>query len=123
MQTTGSGPTVRQADSRLVVPAASRRRPSWLRSDTALAVLVLSPSIIAVAVFIYSFIIWSFSISAVKWNSAVVDHTFVGLDNWLTLFTDSRFQTDVRNLVLYAAGFMGQCIVLGFLLAALIDQK
>lgn len=122
MATTGSSSATRSVDARLAVPAA-RRRARWLRSDLALAVLVLSPSILAVAVFIYSFIAWSFVISSVKWNSAVVDYTFVGLRNWLTIFTDSRFQTDVRNLVFYAAGFMSQCIVFGFLLAVLIDQK
>jgi glucose/mannose transport system permease protein len=89
----------------------------------AIAVLVLSPSIFAVAVFIYSFIGWSFFVSGTKWNSAVVNLSWVGLDNWVNLFTDDRFQTDVRNLVLYAGGFMSQCIVLGFLLAVLIDQK
>ena len=34
-----------------------------------------------------------------------------------------RFQIDMRNLVLYAAGFMTQCIVIGFLLASLLDSK
>jgi ABC-type sugar transport system permease subunit len=89
----------------------------------AVAVLVLSPSILAVGVFIYTFIVWSFFISGTKWNSAVFDTTWVGLDNWLNVFTTDRFQTDVRNLVLYATGFMTQCIVLGFCLAVLIDQK
>jgi glucose/mannose transport system permease protein len=83
----------------------------------AVAVLVLSPSILAVGVFIYTFIVWSFFISGTKWNSAVFDTTWVGLDNWLNVFTTDRFQTDVRNLVLYATGFMTQCIVLGFCLA------
>lgn len=109
--------------SQVALASAPRRRRKWLRGDLALAVLVLSPSIVAVAVFIYSFIGWSFYISTVKWNSAVVDYTFVGLDNWVNLFTDSRFQTDLHNLVLYAAGFMSQCIILGFVLAVLIDQK
>jgi glucose/mannose transport system permease protein len=103
-------------------PSVSRR-PRWLRSDMAIAVLVLSPSIIAVAVFIYSFIAWSFFISGTKWNSPVVDLSWAGLDNWVNIFTNDRFQTDIRNLILYAAGFMSQCIILGFLLAVLLDQK
>src|SRR5918911_2907875 len=112
------------AQPRLFVDAPSvSRRPRWLRGDMAIAVLVLSPSIIAVAVFIYSFILWSFFISGKKWNSAVVDLSWVGLDNWVNIFTNDRFRTDLRNLVLYAAGFMTQCIVLGFLLAVLLDQK
>ena len=89
----------------------------------ALAVLVLSPSIVAVAVFIYSFIVWTFYTSTVRWNDVLPDYTFVGLRNYLRLVGDERFRIDLRNLVLYAASFMTQCIVLGFLLAALLDQK
>lgn len=100
-----------------------RKRPAWLRGDRLIAILVLSPSIIAVALFIYSFIGWTFYISTVKWNSQIVDYTFVGLKNWIRLFGDTRFHIDLRNLVYYALGFMTQCIVLGFLIAVLLDQK
>jgi len=89
----------------------------------ALAILVLLPSIIAVSIFIYGFIAWTFYISTVDWKSSVPDYTFVGLKNWLRMFNDRRFQADMRNLVFYALGFMTQCIVVGFLLATLLDQK
>lgn len=89
----------------------------------ALAVLVLTPSIIAVALFIYTFIGWTFYISTVKWNSVVMDYTFVGRKFWQRLFEDDRFYTDLRNLVYYAVGFMSQCIIFGFVIAALLDQK
>lgn len=95
----------------------------WFRGDTALAVLVLSPSIIATAIFIYGFILWTGYISTVKWNSAVEDYTFVGLQNWITLLGMERFQWDLRNLLLFALGFMGQCIIFGLLLAILLNQK
>ena len=100
-----------------------RQRVSWLRGDTALAVLVLSPSILATAVFIYGFIIWTGYISTVKWNSSIEDYTFVGLQNWTQLFSMNRFHWNLRNLVLFAAGFMSQCIVFGFLIAAFLNQK
>ncbi len=104
-------------------PAAYRKRAQWFRGDMALAVLVLTPSIIAVALFIYTFIGWTVYISMVKWNSVVTDYTFVGLKNWIRLFGDDRFRTDLRNLVYYAIGFMSQCIILGFIIAAFLDQK
>ena len=77
----------------------------------------------AVAIFIYGFIGYTFFVSVVKWATLVPDYTFVGLQNWIRMFNDERFQIDMRNLVLYAAGFMTQCIVIGFLLASLLDQK
>ena len=104
-------------------PTTKRKRPSWLTKDMLLAILVLTPSIIAVALFIYTFIGWTFYISTVKWNSQIRDFTFVGLTNWERMLTDRRFHIDLRNLVYYAIGFMTQCILFGFLLASLLDQK
>jgi glucose/mannose transport system permease protein len=103
-------------------PTNTKRRRK-LNGDMVLAFLVLLPSIIAVAIFIYGFITWTFYISTVDWKSALPDYTFVGLKNWIRMFGDRRFQADMRNLVLYALGFMTQCIVIGFLLATLLDQK
>ncbi len=105
-----------------VSTVASKRRPR-INRDMFLAVLVLLPSIIAVAVFIYSFIGWTFWISAVNWNDVVPDFAFVGLRNWEMMLSNSRFQIDIRNLIMYAAGFIVQCIVFGFLLAAFLDQQ
>lgn len=103
-------------------PIQARRRPRISR-DMLMAILVLTPSILAVAVFIYSFIAWTFWISAVNWNDAVVNNDFVGLKNWANMLSSERFQIDLRNLVLYAFGFMAQCLVIGFVLAALLDQQ
>lgn len=89
----------------------------------ALAVLVLLPSIIAVAIFIYGFIVWTFYISTVDWKTVKPDYTFVGLKNWLFMFGDRRFHMNMRNLLFYAIGFMSQCILFGFILASLLDQK
>lgn len=97
--------------------------PLWITSDRLLAILVVTPSIILVAVFIYGFIGWTFYTSTVDWNSPVVDYTFVGLKNWRRLFADARFLTDLRNLLYFAIGYMAQCIIGGFLIAALLDQK
>lgn len=101
----------------------TRKRWRWLRSDMLLAFLVILPSIIAVAVFIYGFIGWTFFISTTDWKSSVPDYTFVGLKNWMRMINDRRFQMDLRNLFFYAIGFMSQCIVIGFVLASLLDQK
>lgn len=110
------------AAARPLSPKQKKRR-SWLRGDMLIAFIVLLPSMIAVAIFIYGFILWTGYISTVKWNSTVVDYTFVGLKNWIQLFQMDRFHWNLRNLLIYAVGFMGQCIVFGFLIAVLLDQK
>jgi glucose/mannose transport system permease protein len=103
--------------------SAPRRRTLKLRGDKAIAVMVLIPSMVAVAIFIYFFIAYTFYVSVVKWPTLLPDYTFVGLQNWLNMFQDMRFQIDMRNLVLYAVGFITQCIVIGFVLASLLDSK
>jgi glucose/mannose transport system permease protein len=101
----------------------TRKKRRHLNRDQLIAILVLLPSIILVAVFIYSFIAWTFWISTVNWNDAVPNYDFVGLRNWEIMLSTSRFQTDIRNLVLYALGFMCQCVVFGFILASILDQN
>ena len=100
-----------------------RRRPEWLKGDTFVALLVLAPSIFLVGLFIYGFIGWTFYISTVDWNTTVENYDFVGLKNWTRLFKDLRFHKDLRNHLIYAVGFMSQCLVLGLALATLLDQK
>ncbi len=97
--------------------------PKWLRDDRKVAMLVLSPSIIAVAVFIYVFMGWTFYISFSGWDRPALDLSFAGLKNWQRMITDPRFHIDVRNLVLFAVGYMSQCLIFGFLLAALLYER
>jgi glucose/mannose transport system permease protein len=103
-------------------PSAALRR-LWVRRDWLWAVLVLSPSIVAVAVFIYGFILWTGWISLVRWNDVIPDYTFAGIENYLRLFAERRFLLNMRNLALFSAGLLAQCIVFGFVLAALLDAK
>jgi glucose/mannose transport system permease protein len=103
----------------------SRKNMNWERI---VAVVLLSPSVFAIALFVYVFIGWSGYISLVKWDSAAPDLTFVGLRNFERLFlgggTDAiRFHYDLRNMVVFTALFLLICIVLGFLLAVLLDQR
>jgi len=104
--------------------ASTTPKRRWrINSDMLIAFFVLLPSILAVALFIYTAIGWTFYISTVKWNSQIIDYTFVGLRNWSRMFSDNRFYADLRNLVYYAIGFMSQCIIFGFIIASLLDQK
>lgn len=101
----------------------TRRRSRALRSDTLLAVLVLSPSIIAVAIFIYAFIFWTIYSSLVRWNDVVPDYTWVGLNNFIRLLNTDRFLIDLHNILVFTALFLVGSIVIGFLLAVFLDQR
>lgn len=48
---------------------------------------------------------------------------FVGLAQYERLFNNERWLLSLQNLAMYGLLFMGACVVIGFLLAVLIDQK
>ncbi|HEX9370790.1 MAG TPA: sugar ABC transporter permease [Roseiflexaceae bacterium] len=97
-----------------------RRR--WLTRDRLTALLMIAPSAIAIAVFVYGFIGWTGYISLTKWASITPDYTFVGFKNYVDIFNTGRFQTDIRNTIVFTAFFLVGCLALGLLLAMLIDS-
>jgi len=90
--------------------------------DRIIAFALIVPSAVAVAVFVYGFIGWSALVSVSEWDTVRPDYTFVGLDNFRELFQHFRFQVDIRNMVVFTILFVGICITMGFLLAALLDR-
>jgi glucose/mannose transport system permease protein len=104
-----------------VVPKTQKKR-KWT-VDHWLALAFLSPSVVLILIFVYGFIGWTGYVSLSNWNSLVPDLSFVGLKNYIYLFHDFRFQADLRNTLVFTVLFIGVVIVLGQLLAILLDQK
>jgi glucose/mannose transport system permease protein len=104
-----------------VVPKTQKKR-KWT-VDHWLALAFLSPSVVLILIFVYGFIGWTGYVSLSNWNSLVPDLSFVGLKNYIYLFRDFRFQADLRNTLVFTVLFIGVVIVLGQLLAILLDQK
>ncbi|CCH48780.1 carbohydrate ABC transporter permease [Pseudodesulfovibrio piezophilus] len=95
------------------------------------AFLTLLPSMILIAVFVYGFIgdtIWT---SMTDWggSGSLAFHpqkNFVGLDNYIELFTGflgSGFRQDLVNAVYYSVMLLVGAIGLGMFIAILLDQK
>jgi glucose/mannose transport system permease protein len=96
---------------------------SMFENETVLSLGLLLPSIVAVAIFVYGFIGWSMRVSLSKWKGLNPDFTWVGLQQYLTLFNhDQRFNIDVRNTAMFTVGFIVGCLILGLGLAILLDQ-
>jgi len=91
--------------------------------DHRTAILVVLPSIVATAIFVYGFIGWTLRVSLSKWTGLNPDYTFVGLRQYLELARDPRFAIDVRNTLVFTVFFLTSCIVLGLFLAILLDQR
>lgn len=91
--------------------------------DKYMPLLFLAPSIVAIAIFVYGFIAWTGYVSLSNWRSLAPDFSFAGLTNYVTLFQDFRFQSDLRNTLVFTILFILGTLGLGNLLAVLIDQK
>ncbi|MEP0806099.1 MAG: sugar ABC transporter permease [Chloroflexota bacterium] len=90
--------------------------------DRYLSILLISPSILAVLIFIYGFIGWSVRVSLSEWKGLNPDYTWAGLKNYINLFSDPRFQVDIRNTLIFTGVFVAGSILLGFFLAVMLDQ-
>ncbi|MCK6581713.1 MAG: sugar ABC transporter permease [Anaerolineales bacterium] len=90
--------------------------------DRILNILLVSPSILAVIIFVYIFIGWSIRVSLSKWKGLTADYTWNGINNYLELFKDPRFHVDIRNTLIFTGVFVVGSIVLGFILAVMLDQ-
>jgi glucose/mannose transport system permease protein len=96
------------------------RRLNWERIT---AILLILPSAIAIAIFVYGFIGFTGFVSLTKWNKLLPDFSLAGLRNYQKLFANQRFQIDMRNMVVFTVLFLISSLAMGFLLAVLLDQR
>ena len=89
--------------------------------------LLVSPSLILVAIFVYGLL------GSNVWNSMQDNHTapqisgaepvhFIGFENFAALFADQDFQHSLINLLIFTVIFLLGTLVLGFLWAWLLDK-
>jgi glucose/mannose transport system permease protein len=114
-----AAPAAISREQAIPIRHARRRRDR----DRLTAILVVLPSIVATGIFVYGFIGWTVRVSMSKWTGLNPDYTFVGLRQYLDLAQDPRFAIDVRNTLVFTVLFLTSCIVLGLLLAILLDQR
>lgn len=94
-----------------------------IKGDKWTPILFITPSIVAVGMFVYGFISWTGFISFTKWNNVLPDYTLVGFKNYQKLFANMRFQIDLHNTLVFTVIFVTSCLLIGLLLAVLIDQR
>jgi glucose/mannose transport system permease protein len=103
-----------------------------INRDRVVAFLFILPSILAILVFVYGFIGWTAWVSLLKWDNIALipkgslfpDVPFAKFDNYIRLLTtDQRFKIDLRNTAVFTLTFILSCLILGLILAVLLDQK
>ena len=77
---------------------------------------------ILVGLFVYGFTAWTFQVSLTNWRDVGSAGDFVGLDNYIRLFSKDRvFKTSLVNTLKLTLVFIGVTIPLGLFLAVLLD--
>jgi glucose/mannose transport system permease protein len=106
--------------------AVRRRRGSWRRiRQWGPGLLLLSPSIVVLGVFVYGLIGWTVNLSVQDKHTARPAQGYVGLDNYTDLFTNDindRFVHSLRNLGIFTVVFIGGAILLGVLWATMLER-
>ena len=95
-------------------------------NERVLAVALLIPSVVAIAIFVYGFIGWTFYTSMTDASISSPQWEFIAFENYDNLFTglrNQRFRTDMVNTVYFTTLFIAVCLGVGLLLAILLDQK
>lgn len=82
----------------------------------------LLPMALTVIVGYLGTVLWTLWISFTRSRSFPSDH-WVGLAQYSRLFENERWLLSLQNLALYGVLFIAACMVIGFLLAVLIDQN
>ncbi len=95
--------------------------------DQLTAILILLPSLILLAIFVYGFIFQTGYQSLTDWTGVGEpgNSEFIGLQNYKKLFTgllDIRFRQSLVNTLFFTLFFIAGCLSLGLLFAILIDQ-
>lgn len=96
---------------------ARRGFPRW-----APGLLLVSPSLILLGIFVYGFIGWNAKVSLTESKRGVITDEIIGIQQYTELFNDETFSNDIRNLVVFTLVFILGTLVFGIVLALLMDK-
>ncbi len=100
-----------------VRPTRGGAKDRWVRRAPLLPALIFAIVITQIP------FLHTLYLSTLSWNALRPgDRPFVGLDNYVTVLTDSRLRSALVNTVLLTAGAVIFSIILGLLLALLLDR-
>ena len=103
-------------------------------TDRRIAFIMILPTVIMLAIFVYGFIFQTIQTSMTDWGEnldvaalgADAERNFVGLDNYRALMTEPlefEFRTAMVNTFFFTIIFVGGSVILGMILALLLDMN
>jgi glucose/mannose transport system permease protein len=93
-----------------------------LKLERLLPKIVLAPTTLAVLIFVYGFICWTAWISFTK-SKLLPKYDLVGIYQYAKLFMNDRWWVACKNLVIFGSLFIIFCVIIGLILAILLDQN
>lgn len=103
-------------------PRTGIRKVLWEMRKEWTAYLFIAPGLILFAIFTLYAVVFSFYLSFHEWNILEPAKPFVGLDNYLRLFSDKRFARAVFNTVYYTALSVPLTMMAGLGVALLLNN-
>ncbi|MGX5681193.1 carbohydrate ABC transporter permease [Schumannella luteola] len=117
---TGSG--VGGGSLRVATPAAADTRSRRRRGDGLAALGFLSPSLVGFALFVLAPAAGVILLSFFNWN-LLSDGRFIGLDNFVRLFSDPRLLAVYGSTAYMAFAILAVNVTIGLLLAVLLETR
>ncbi|EGD23724.1 glycerol-3-phosphate ABC transporter permease [Prescottella equi] len=102
---------------------SSRRRSRRRRREHLLFAMFAFPNLALIAVFAYWPVIGNAYLSLTRWDMIAPSPTFVGLENYTTLFTDPSFLRVLRITGVWVVSVVGVSLAGGLALALLFATK
>jgi len=93
------------------------------RIENLLPRLVVAPAFVCGFAFIYGLMIWNGVLSVTGSRMLPNYEEFVGLEQYARLFEMDRWHVALRNLGVFSLLYVGGSMVLGLILAILLDQR
>nr|WP_225311716.1 sugar ABC transporter permease [Microbispora cellulosiformans] len=86
--------------------------------------LLVSPSIILIAVFVYGLLGWNLKLAMTDKHNEIAEipGRFVGLENFTGIWSEERWGLSVRHSIVFTVVFVAGALVLGWLLAFLMEK-
>ena len=100
--------------------AAQQPRPAWQKNISAKIAAI--PMVLTALVVFVGCTVWTIYYSFTN-SKLLPNSNFVGLDQYTRLWETSRWIVSVENLLIYGVCSLILSLVIGFVLAALLDQK
>jgi sn-glycerol 3-phosphate transport system permease protein len=97
--------------------------PGNRRRDLLIAAVFLVPNLVLLVVFTYRPLLDNIRLSFTSWNISSPTAEFIGVDNYVEWFTSDDSRQVLWNTVVFTGSAVIGTMVLGLVLALLLDQK